>query len=251
MATEEFHANRQRFNDVEVVSAYGELAGLMPDEEFLIEKYMPEDARVLDLGVGTGRTAAALAQRAAVYIGLDYAEQMIATARERHPELDLRVGDATDLRDFADGAFDMVVFSYNGLDYLHPDEARAQSLQEIRRVLAPAGVLLLARHNPRAVLARPSASAAWPRLLATTAYSSMRRARRLLVTRAFWHGEGYVHEPFRGGLLHHMATPKRVQAELSRYGFRHELTLGCRARRRTHVIWTPWYSYAFVTQPPA
>jgi SAM-dependent methyltransferase len=248
MSTKQFDANRRRFNASEVVSAYAHLTGLMADEELLVERYLPAHARVLDLGVGTGRTAPALAARSASYVGIDYAEHMVAVARARHPGLDLRVGDATHLVDFRHRSFDAVVFSYNGLDYLHPDEARSRALREIRRVLVPGGVLLLARHNPRAVLARPAASGTWPRRTAGAAYSSLRRSRRLVVTRAFWRGQGYVLEPFRGGLVHHMATPRHVRADLARHGFRHELTVGAHARYRTLAIWTPWYSYAFVAE---
>ena len=244
--SEQSRSNQLRFNDNQVVAAYERLSGLMPDEEVLFRRFIPSKARVLDLGVGTGRTSTALAGRSSLYVGLDYAEEMVETARRSNPGLDLRVGDATDLRDFADESFEAVVFSYNGLDYIHPDSARSQGLREIRRVLVPGGVLLLARHNPRSVLARTGGSGRVVKRLAVAGYASLRRSRRLIPTRAFWRGEGYVREPFKGGLIEHMATARRVQGELARHGFRHELTLGCHATRRTSAIWTPWYSYAFV-----
>ena len=196
--SQQFRANRLRFNDDQVVAAYERLSGLMADEEVLIGRFMPNGARVLDLGVGTGRTSRALAERSSLYVGLDYAEQMVEAARRRNPGLDLRVGDATDLGDFADRSFEVVVFSYNGIDYLHPDASRGQSLREIKRVLEPGGVLLLARHNPRSVVARAEGCGRLPKRLAVSGYASLRRAVRLIPTRAFWRGEGYVREPYKG-----------------------------------------------------
>jgi SAM-dependent methyltransferase len=101
---------------------------------------------VLDLGVGTGRTTGLLLETAASYVGLDLSPEMVARARRRHPGVDLRVGDASDLSAFADAAYDLVVFSFNGLDALsHPDRLRA--LGEMRRVVAPGGRVLFSSLN--------------------------------------------------------------------------------------------------------
>ena len=59
----------------------------------------------------------------------------------------MRLGDAADLGGFGDGTFDVVVFSYNGIDYLHPVEKRVRCLSEVARVLGRDGVLLLSTHN--------------------------------------------------------------------------------------------------------
>ena len=48
---------------------------------------------------------------------------------------------------FPDKIFDMVFFSYNGLDYLFPHEKRMQCLQESRRVLKNEGVLVYSSHK--------------------------------------------------------------------------------------------------------
>ena len=94
--------------------------------------------RVLDVGVGGGRTTGMLAGRASSYLGLDIAPEMLELARRRHPGVDLRVGDASDLGDLPDDGFDLVVFSYNGLDAL--DRAgRKAALGELARVVADDG----------------------------------------------------------------------------------------------------------------
>ena len=108
---------------------------------------------MLDVGVGAGRTVPALSSRAGRYVGVDYSQHMIDRAHELHPAADLRVMDAAEL-DFADGEFDAVVFSFNGLDYLHPREKRARGIAELARVTRAGGVVILSEHNARA-LVRP------------------------------------------------------------------------------------------------
>lgn len=102
--------------------------------------------RVLDLGVGGGRTTGILRPRARCYAGIDSSPEMIELGRERYPEADLRVGDARDLRGVSDESYDVVVFSFNGIDCVAHEE-RSLVLGEARRVLAPGGHLLLSTLN--------------------------------------------------------------------------------------------------------
>jgi trans-aconitate methyltransferase len=71
--------------------------------------------RVLDLGCGTGDLSAALAARGAVVTGLDASDEMLATARARHPALTFTAADAQALT--YDGAFD-AVFSNAALHWM-------------------------------------------------------------------------------------------------------------------------------------
>ena len=81
--------------------------------------------RVLDVASGPGYVAAAAAERGASVIGVDIAEGMIALARERHPQLDFRFGNAEELR-FADGSFDAVVGNFVLLHVGRPERAAAE-----------------------------------------------------------------------------------------------------------------------------
>jgi SAM-dependent methyltransferase len=102
-------------------------------------------ARLLDIGIGTGRTTGHLAPRAASYVGVDYSPEMVKRARDRFAGLDLRVMDARDLSAFGSAAFDLVVFSYNGIDYVgHGD--RLKILAQIFAVLRPGGAFLFSAH---------------------------------------------------------------------------------------------------------
>lgn len=46
---------------------------------------LPPGARVLDLGVGTGRTTSFLKEAGATYEGVDVTPEMVEDARRRHP----------------------------------------------------------------------------------------------------------------------------------------------------------------------
>jgi len=71
---------------------------------------------------------------------------MIELGRRRFPGADLRVGDVRDLGELESGSFDLVVFSFNGIDAL--DHAgRLEGMREMSRVLAPGGRLVFSSLN--------------------------------------------------------------------------------------------------------
>ena len=101
---------------------------------------------VLDIGVGGGRTTGLLAPGARSYVGVDISQEMLALARSRFPGRDLREGNAVDLAGLADAAYDLVVFSYNGLDALDHDD-RGAALAAMARVTRPGGRVLFSSLN--------------------------------------------------------------------------------------------------------
>jgi SAM-dependent methyltransferase len=236
--------NRSTFATAEVVASYAELTDLTPCERMVFERHVPRGADVLDLGVGTGRTTPFLAAIARRYVGLDYAASMLEEARRLHPGVDFVAGDAADLSSFISGSFDAVVFPFNGIDYLHPDDARLRCLAEVRRVLRPGGVFVFSTHNPRALLARPKEGRALRRF-GVGAYMTLRRMARLFPTTAFRRGEGYVLDPVHGGLVTHAATQRHVISETAAAGFGHRESLGSDYPTRSGILWTPWWYYVF------
>jgi SAM-dependent methyltransferase len=90
--------------------------------------------RVLDIGCGTGRLVAALAERGVDASGVDVSPEMLAVARRKLPQCRFVEGRAEQLP-FGDAAFERVVF---GL-VVHLVE-RPAAFAEAFRVLAPGGV---------------------------------------------------------------------------------------------------------------
>lgn len=230
------------FNRPDVVARYAELRGLFDSERTLFNSSINSQDRVLDLGVGIGRTAAELAVRSNDYVGIDIAPNMVAAATSLHPELRFEVGDACDLGQFTDGRFDVVVFSFNGLDYITSRPMRDRALGEIRRVLSPDGRLIFSSHDPRAVIARPNRDLG-PRALPVAALQSVRRVRRRLGTRALWRGEGVIVDAVYGGTRTYMSTPTAVRAELERTGFELERTVPGPDSAPGRKLMTEWWYY--------
>jgi SAM-dependent methyltransferase len=90
--------------------------------------------RVLDLACGSGLAMELATLRGATVAGIDAAPRLVAVARQRLPEADIRVGDMHALP-WEDDSFD-VVTSFRGIWGTTPD-----ALAEARRVLAPGGRL--------------------------------------------------------------------------------------------------------------
>jgi SAM-dependent methyltransferase len=98
---------------------------------------------VLDLGCGNGYTLAQVmaAHPAHSYHGLDFSEDLLAIARGRGLECELRQGDARSLP-FASASFDLVYTQRCLINILDAEE-QAEALREIARVLRPGGHYLM------------------------------------------------------------------------------------------------------------
>src|ERR1700727_1555697 len=231
----------------EIVAHYACLNYLTEAERLLFETHIKPGAVLLDLGVGGGRTTPHLSSIASTYVGIDYSEEMIRACRIKFRMQRFEVADAADLSAFASGSFDAIVFSFNGIDYLVPDEKRHQCLRECRRLLKVGGTLIFSTHNPRSLVVgwhwdwdrlrtmanRFSAASGFLFGLILAGLScakiglalfrvgleSVPRALRRIRTRTFWLGEGYLFDPSHGGLWTHCAIPNRVIAELDKFQF--------------------------------
>ena len=144
--------NRDVYSSQNVVRHYAQLKLLQPAEQAVLTRLNPQLAqmKMLDIGVGGGRTTHHFHQRVGDYVGIDYAAEMIAACRQRFadgsPPLALEVGDARDMGDFPDQSFDLILFSFNGIDYIsHADRLRV--LKEIHRVGKPGGYFCFSSHN--------------------------------------------------------------------------------------------------------
>ena len=266
-------ANLPTYQAQEVAAHYAGLDYLTPCERLLFETYIPVESAILDLGVGGGRTTGFLAARASRYVGVDYSSAMVKACQDKFPGLEFVTADAADLSIFRDGSFDAVVFSFNGIDYVLPEDRRRSSWEHVYRVLKPGGRLIFSCHNPRAVLVRRSwnrervmriaqkcsfgskilCGAAWVVLAflrATLAFgqtiaASAFRALKRIPTRMFWRGEGTLLDSAHGGLLTHYATPRHVKEELAAFAFQPVRVLGDDYPQSSHILATDWYYYVF------
>jgi SAM-dependent methyltransferase len=138
-----------------VVRHYRRLRGLHPPEQSILRRFHQDltGKRILDIGVGGGRTTPFLLELSQDYVGIDISSEMISNCRRSFPSARFEICSAADLSRFANREFDVAVFSYNGLDYLG-HESRLQALGEIWRVLVPGGLLIFSSHN-RAHRSRP------------------------------------------------------------------------------------------------
>ena len=75
--------NQQTYTDRSIVRYYARLTALQPAERTiltLLQKRLSK-MKMLDLGVGAGRTTNYFAPLVAEYIGVDYSAEMIAACR--------------------------------------------------------------------------------------------------------------------------------------------------------------------------
>jgi SAM-dependent methyltransferase len=213
--------NLVRYKTPDVVSYYAAATELQPAERELFKKHLRPDISVLDMGVGGGRTTPHLAERAHRYVGIDYSEEMVRACRARYPNERFELCDASNLSTFADGSFDAVVFSFNGIDYLGPEE-RARCFSEVARVLADDGKFIFSSHNARVLAFMPVLRGAGLLRgvvrLSRAGVRSLQFASRTFRSGAYGAGEGYVRDPAHGGLWTYTSTPQTMAPQLSAAG---------------------------------
>jgi len=184
------------------------------------------------------------------------------------------VADAANLEAFPDAAFDAVVFSFNGMDYVLPEQSRRSCFGHIHRVLKAKGILIFSSHNARAVVVRRQWNrerlqgmarrfSADSRVLywvlsgiftssrAASAFgqsvgATLLRVLQRISSRTFWRGDGILLDPVHGGLLTHYSIPKSVIRELDGLPLRPERIVGDDYPHTSHAGATGWYYYVFV-----
>ncbi|MBI3400235.1 MAG: methyltransferase domain-containing protein [Acidobacteria bacterium] len=114
---------------------YGDAFGALTSqtsEALLNAAQVTTGTRLLDVATGPGFIAGAAAARGATVVGLDFSSAMIAKARQRHPSLTFREGDAEALP-FDAGWFDVVVMNFGLLHLARPDVAIGEAHRVLRR----------------------------------------------------------------------------------------------------------------------
>lgn len=119
-----------------------------PGEEVALRIVAPlvRSKRILDLGVGGGRTVGLLALLTEQYVGVDYSPGMVAACQARYPDKDFRVVDARDMSMFEDGSFEFVFFAGSGIDTVD-EQDRKKVYKEIQRILTNDGIFVFSTLN--------------------------------------------------------------------------------------------------------
>ena len=211
----------------DVVQWYASREDLKPAEAAIFDSLEPglRQARLLDIGVGGGRTTVHLRDRVADYVGVDYSPDLVAATAARFPGSRIELADVRDLRQFGDGEFDVVLFSFNGISSLEHED-RLRGLAEVRRVLAAGGAFVFSAHNREherlgllpwqhpGWIGRPMLRKSWEALRATRARRSMRRRELSTADYALVNDEAHGY-----ALVHYYITPQQQIAQLRSVGF--------------------------------
>lgn len=104
---------------------------------------------ILDLGCGDGTTAVPMAQRGAVVIGVDIAENLVAAGNDRArsaglTNLRFQQGDAAELAQIDDASFDLVLSVFGAMFAPRP----ADVASEMVRVTRPGGRIVMGNWIP-------------------------------------------------------------------------------------------------------
>jgi len=145
-------SNKDVWESEDIVNEYSKGFYLHKPEKTIIHELKDKlpNMKMLDIGIGAGRTTYYFAHLAKEYVGLDYSKAMIRMCRERFQEYSIRVSfevaDAKSLKSFEESYFDFVLFSFNGIDYMRRED-RLTALKEIRRVTKNGGCFCFSTHN--------------------------------------------------------------------------------------------------------
>jgi ubiquinone/menaquinone biosynthesis C-methylase UbiE len=145
-------SNKHTWESEDIVKAYTDHFYLWKPEETILSdlKSQLQNMKMLDIGVGAGRTTHYFAHLTKEYVGIDYSKNMIKLCRERFQKnpkkISFEVQNAKDLKFFEERYFNFVLFSFNGLDYMNHID-RLKAFREIHSVSKNGGYFCFSTHN--------------------------------------------------------------------------------------------------------
>ncbi len=121
-----------------------------------VSSRLPPAAAVLELGVGTGRVASALADAGFAVTGLDSSAEMLAhlAAKPNSAAVATIVGDAADPAVYPADTFDAVLAVFNLVFNLTTAEGQAQCLAASAAALRPGGLVIVEAFVPEVIIER-------------------------------------------------------------------------------------------------
>jgi SAM-dependent methyltransferase len=252
------HMGNDAYTQPRVVEDFASRSQLTPAEvASLGETWRLARGDVLDVGVGAGRTTGYLHALARSYRAIDISSAMVDACRARHPGVDVRLGDARTLEGIDDASCDLVLFSFNGIDYIGYEE-RERVRHAVARVLRPGGAFVFSSHNMR-VLGGEFPPVAQPRVKVTPnplrlavrvarALSARRRRaanrKRLAGSQVMSQGYAVVNdEAYDHALLTVYVDPAHELEALAAAGFVGTVTISANGQRNRERLDDPWIYY--------
>jgi SAM-dependent methyltransferase len=226
-SSDQDRVNRRIYHARNIASWYRSDSLDVPETLALLT-YQPAFAgrRVLDLGVGSGRTIRYLAPLASRYVCVDWSPHMVDYVRQHVPGIAIHQADMRDLSAFGDESFDFVFASCNLVDAV-PHDDRLRVLGEVRRVLGPGGTFVFSSHNRRLHDAlsgptlrfsrNPSTQLmhAWRYVRSLVNHARVKRLRRIEADYAILNDPGHNY-----AALHYYIDRLTQQRQLEQHGFR-------------------------------
>jgi len=114
-------------------------------EARLADALVPRQARILDIGSGMGRVAAALQARGHVVVATEPDPALREQSQATYPDLEVLPHEALGLDPAAVGSFDLILAVGNVMIYLGEETERGV-LERVRDLLAPGGRVLVGFH---------------------------------------------------------------------------------------------------------
>jgi SAM-dependent methyltransferase len=252
------HMGNEAYMQPRVVEDFASRSELTPAEVASLGEAWPlVRGDVLDVGVGAGRTTGYLHALARSYRALDISSAMVDACKARHPGVDVRLGDARTLEGIEDASCDLVLFSFNGIDYIGYEERR-RVYRAVARVLRPGGAFVYSSHNmhvlggefPPVALPRVKATANPLRLVVRMARAMAARRRRMGNRERLAAGQvmsqGYAvvnDEAYDHSLLTVYVDPAHELEALAAAGFVDAVTISAKGQRNRDVLDDPWIYY--------
>jgi ubiquinone/menaquinone biosynthesis C-methylase UbiE len=143
-------SNQDAYSSAKTVKDYLTHRYFPKAEQAILNKVKEDKAitKMLDIGVGAGRTTNYFAPYFEQYIGVDYSQTMIDVCKKTYAKTDYQflVCDARNMNSFKDNSFDFILFSFNGIDCVSIED-RNLVLEEVKRICKPSGYFAFSSHN--------------------------------------------------------------------------------------------------------
>jgi len=142
---------KKTYESEKIADYYGHLDFLLKPEQTILNEFKEKlkNMKMLDIGVGGGRTTYFFSNLVKEYTAIDFSKKMIDICKIRFPKLkdNFLVRDVRELYGLPDNYFDFILFSFNGIDCLFEHDQRMKAFYEIKRVCKKGGYFCFSAHN--------------------------------------------------------------------------------------------------------